>query len=195
MVGNLNKTWKTSCIKILNYVSSFSRCIVPVWPLPFSSPNELQIHSLKSARLRSCGDSGWVIPRWNLLIVRALKDKPPKLRTTSSQVSLSLSLYSSTISCSLSLDERHSLRIISRVNGFLILLSNISWLTVVGTILHPGGPTHGSSIWKDGMDVEYSGDGVWKRSGRRQARSEIGYGACYQYFPSVARHFADLPLL
>ncbi len=28
MVGNLNMTWKSSCVEMLNYVSSFSRCII-----------------------------------------------------------------------------------------------------------------------------------------------------------------------
>ncbi|KAJ8489164.1 hypothetical protein ONZ45_g13684 [Pleurotus djamor] len=41
-----------------------------------------------------------------------------------------------------SLGERYGLRIIPGMNSFLVLPNNISRSTAVGSILHPGGPTH-----------------------------------------------------
>ncbi|KAK0184255.1 hypothetical protein F5146DRAFT_1006751 [Armillaria mellea] len=96
-----------------------------------------------SARLRSCGDSGWIVQWRNWLIISGLEGRLPKLRTISST------------------GKEYSLQIIPSTNSFLVLMNNISQSTVVGTILHPAGPAHaplsGWSAWTNDLVME-SGD-------------------------------------
>ncbi|KAF5344537.1 hypothetical protein D9758_016487 [Tetrapyrgos nigripes] len=130
MVANLNMTWKSSCLEILNYFTertpgSFveERAASVVWRF-WTGPTD-DIADRQWARRQAAEAQNHIFDR------------------QSSSIYSNLPFYS--------LGERYGLRIIPGTNSFLVLPNNISRSSAVGAILHPGGPAHsplvGRSAW------------------------------------------------
>jgi len=152
MVANLNMTWKSACLEILNYVSISTLFFRSQLDALRSSPNVHPVHLLKNVLLLLYGGSG-LVRRMTVQIGSGLEDRLLKRKTISSTGTYTpLPHYLlSVIKHYHSLGERYGLRIIPGTNSFLVLPNNISRSSAVGAILHPGGPAHsplvGRAAW------------------------------------------------
>ncbi|KAI6100783.1 hypothetical protein EDD16DRAFT_1526265 [Pisolithus croceorrhizus] len=155
-VANLDFAWKGPCIEILNYV---------VYRADARLIRQGMRHTCYVALL-------WTGPTVSIdddpPITTSTSDTSPTT-TNAATSSLSSESYHSNRSWARrqvaeaqnhifdSLGERYGLRIIPGQNSFLVPPNNISRLTAVGTILHPGGPACSPL----GGDAGVDNDGYW----------------------------------
>jgi hypothetical protein len=89
MVSNINLTWKSACLEILNYVCPFSieipecRVLLKHFFIYYSSLKGRQDRSSKRDKLLWCGDSGRQVFLGILPIGNGHRDKLPKRRIIS----------------------------------------------------------------------------------------------------------------